>query len=287
MQWWALLLLSAVALAVGDILRKQVLQQQHPLEQLAAEGPFRLLMMLILVPFVGLPDLRTLALVFGASLLLLATLFYRNKSFRHLPISTVAPMHNLSPVILLLLAAVILGERPTGLQIAGILFIALGGYAVELKGRQFLLPLRHMAANPYSAVVAISLVLMSLMAMVDKMMLTTVGIDIITYLFWLYLFLTVLSTGANYAMYNMVGVVNDIRRSWLWLLLISACGLLNVLFMFKALAIPGVLVSLAIPIRRTSTLISTVFGGRLFHEQGVWRKSVGCGVMMLGLLFIV
>jgi len=46
-------------------------------------------------------------------------------------------------------------------------------------------------------------------------------------------------------------------------------------------------VSLVIPIKRMSTLISTVVGGELFGEEHLLRKSVACLVMIAGAYLII
>jgi uncharacterized membrane protein len=54
-----------------------------------------------------------------------------------------------------------------------------------------------------------------------------------------------------------------------------------------AISLPGVMISLVIPIKRLSALFSTVIGGELFHEKYLLRKSIACVVMIIGAVLIV
>ena len=54
-----------------------------------------------------------------------------------------------------------------------------------------------------------------------------------------------------------------------------------------AVALPGTLINLIVPLRRTSTLFSSFFGGILFHEKNLKKKLVATVIMLLGIILIV
>ena len=286
-NWYVLVGLSAVMIALANIIRKHVLKHEHAMEELAAEAPFKLLILVFLIPAVGVPPLWVLVLIFIGSLAMVTLFIFRNKVYRHLPISTVAPLHNLSPVLLLLFAMIILHERPEPVQILGILLIILGGYALELRTDDPLRPLRHIRENKFRGVMFMLLLLMATLAIFDKIMLSVVKVEVLTYLFWIYFFITSHSLIINWYKYRFSGFMNDIMRGWYWLFMIAMSSFMSFFFFYQALRIPAVLVSLAIPIRRMTTLLEVVQGGNLFHEEGVWRKAAGCAIMLLGAVLIL
>ena len=287
MQWYWWVLISAALVGISNIIRKHVLNHEHAMEQLAASAPFRLLLILTLLPFIQLPDWHTLGLILVAACVLFVAMLYRNKSYRHLPISTVAPLNNFSPVFLLVIGVTLLGESLSPGQLGGMALIMLGGYTLDLKGANLLGPLKHASRSDHTANVVVMLVFISIIAAIDKTLIGTVGIPFATYLFFLYLFLAVISIGLDYAWYGLAEIEEDIREGGWWLFFATAFSFASIIMLYHAFSLPGVLVTLAIPLRRTATLIEVVFGGTLFHEHGLGRKAGAAAIMILGVLLIV
>lgn len=286
-EWYWWVIGSAVLVAISNIIRKHVLNHQHAMEQLASSAPFRVLMLLGILPWVGFPGWRMLGLIYVASGVLFTAMLYRNKSYRHLPISTVAPLNNFSPVFLLLIGVLVLGEQLTWPQLAGVLLIMIGGYALDLKGRTLLAPLKHATRSDYTANVILMLIFLSIIAALDKTIINTFGVQFTTYLFWLTAFLVINSILMQYALYGLQDIKEDLQKGGVWLFFETLFSFASIILLYHAFSLPGVLVTLAIPIRRTATLLEIVLGGTLFHERGLTRKAVAGGVMVLGVLLIV
>ncbi len=285
--WFALVLASAALEATGNVIRKHVLNHEHALEQLAVESIPRFALALLLIPFLTGLQLHEYVLVYAASALLATALLYRNKGYRHLPISTVSPLFNFSPVILLVLAVLVLNEQPTLLQVLGIGFVVIGGYALDLRTKDLFAPFKRAAKNPYSAAVVTSLVLFSFMALVDKILLDQQALPIMDYLFWLYIFLGINTLAVHAYLHGLSEIKQDLKKGWYWQLAIAACSIVGILFFYYAISLPEVLIALAVPIRRTSTLLEVIIGGQIFHEKRLLQKSLATITMVLGVLLIV
>ncbi|MFH1589978.1 MAG: hypothetical protein ABIB43_05410 [archaeon] len=54
-----------------------------------------------------------------------------------------------------------------------------------------------------------------------------------------------------------------------------------------AVATPGAAISLIIPIKRTSSLFTTLIGGKLFHEKNLLIKILASIIMIWGVVFIL
>ena len=70
-------------------------------------------------------------------------------------------------------------------------------------------------------------------------------------------------------------------------LVIAIFTIVSNVLVLLAIAIPTALVSLIIPLRRTSTLFSAIFGGLLFHEKHIKQKSFATFGMLIGIVLIV
>ena len=70
-------------------------------------------------------------------------------------------------------------------------------------------------------------------------------------------------------------------------LIIAVFMILATFFVLWAISLPTALVSLVVPLKRVSTLFSSVFGGILFHERHLFRKMVATFGMIGGILLIV
>ncbi|MFT4250556.1 MAG: EamA family transporter [Candidatus Woesearchaeota archaeon] len=285
--WYALVLITAVLIAIVNIIRKHVLNHEHALELMAAESPFRALILLALIPFVQFPTGIEWGLILATTTALFFAQLYRNKSYRHLPISTVAPLMNLSPVFLLVIAVTFLGEQLSPLQLTGIICIMLGGYLLDLRGKNLFGPLKKAAGSKYTATVILTLIMMSILGALDKYGLQTIGIEPISYLFWVYLLYILLAVGVQTYRFGVEEIQEDIRKGGGWLFLAGALSMTELLILYHALAIPGVLITLVVPLRRTATLIETFVGGKIFGEQRLAQKVFASCVMIFGVLLIV
>jgi len=78
-----------------------------------------------------------------------------------------------------------------------------------------------------------------------------------------------------------------IKKNHLWLFVSAGIKLVSDLFYFLALQIPGVMISLLVPIKRLSTLFTTLIGGELFHDHGLKTRLIGCIITIIGVLMVV
>lgn len=285
--WYYWVLLSAVTVALVNIVRKHVLNHEHSMEQLAAESPFRLLVLLFLIPWVGMPSGNMLLLIALSSGVLYLSMLYKNKAYRHMPISVIAPLQNLSPVVLLIFAFVFLGETLNGWQLAGILLIVIGGYAINLKSGDPLGPWQALKGHSQTKTVVLLLILLSAIATLNRWMLNDLAMDVVTYFFWMQFMARIIALGLHFELYHFKGILKDIKKGWFWLLAMAVLATADILLFFKGIAQPAALIALAIPLRRTAALIEIMLGGSIYKEKGLLRKATGCFVMLLGVLLIV
>jgi drug/metabolite transporter (DMT)-like permease len=229
-------------------------------------------------------DLRLLGLVYLVSLIATLGFYYQTRASRHSDISYYAPLQNLSPVALFFMAFLFLHETVTTIQFLGILALVVGSYTVAAEGAtSFLDPIKKVTSDNWINILA-SVVFLAAAAAFDKYML--VYIEPLTYLFFAWLFMSINYIILDYYLYNWDHIIVDFQKGWHWLFLCALFSLVSMWVFYEALRLPGVLVSLALPLRRVSALLETVFGGALFHEQNLVRRVFACLIMLVGIVLL-
>src|SRR3989344_5992622 len=133
MEWYILALLSAIFLGISPIISKKILLKEHATEFVTTT---LLIMSLALLPMIGRVDFNVRweiwLLMFCKALLISTALILGFKATRHLEISAVEPLKNLSVVFVTLMAFIFLSERIGVLQGFGILLVLIGSYTLEV-----------------------------------------------------------------------------------------------------------------------------------------------------------
>ncbi len=288
MEWYIFAGLCAIFGGISSIVEKKTLRKQHAMEFSTVLAIFNSIVVLPLIlkaNFHNIP-LTTYMLIFGVSILGSIAFLLVAKSLRHMEISQASPLLNFGPVFVAILAFFMLGEQITSVQISGILLIIIGSYILEIDhGFQSILdPIRKMFTSKHTIYIFIALILYAFSSLGDKLILNT--ISPITYIILVQFFLAV-----NFIVMitlfhdGITGIKRGIQNAGHWILVVAI--LTTSYRLFQAQAISMVFVSLVIPIKRTSTLISTVVGGELFHEDGILKKAISCIITLLGAYFVI
>ncbi len=294
---WALIALSsAVFFAIKDILAKRMFNKKNvkPL-QILFEQYFLILVisLTLLYPNIDFSSYKELWILYLAKSLVAAcaTVFYLEMLKRY-DISHVSPLLNLSPLVLLFFAVVFLSEKISLIQFGGIILILASTYYLEVivhhhkkdKPHKFQLNVLKKAKSSFFILAILTLVTISLAAVFDKLILKEV--NVYTNLFFnAVIILFVLSIYYIREGY-FLNALKDIKREP-ETLVISVFTVISLYLVLVAIAIPSALVSLIIPLRRTSTLMSSIFGGILFHEKHLKQKFITTIGMLVGVIFIV
>ncbi len=280
---------AALFHSVSTILGKRELIKEHSTEFLTIHVFFIGLLSLLIIPFVNFGiSLYTLIFLILIAIIFLEASIFSTKALKHMEISVVVPLTNLSPLFLLLLAYIFLGEKLAGIQFVGILFLIFGAYMIESdhKAKNVILPFKKILKSKYFHYVVISMILFSIISIAEKYLLDEGLIDPISMLFYLAIFgsVTVLFFQLFFFR-NYKGVKRAFKISRGPIFISAVAFLLTAAFHYMAISL--MLVSIVIPIKRLSTLISTIIGGEFFHEKYILYKSIACVIMLLGVFMIV
>ncbi len=287
MEWFIFAFGCAVLAALSAILQKKTLLKEHAAEFSSTFSVIVVLVSLVLIPWVEFNiTWFMLSIIFASAFFAAIGFLLTVKALRHMDISVVSPMRNLSPALLAIIAFFVLGERLTLMQITGIVVLIIGSYILEIdhKKHSLLSPFRELWKSKYLHLLLISLVSYAFSAVTGKYALSFV--KPITLVFFSQIFVAILFFLLLDFEYNGIEGIKHGLKNFGWLILVAA--VLTVSYrVLQSQAMSMALVSLVIPIKRLSTLFSTIIGGELFKEHGLKEKCIACIIMIAGATLIV
>ncbi len=159
---WAILALGAAVLtSFNPILYKRMLGDVDPL--VVVWGVVSLSLPLLAVfTFAGAPQWPALDWLFalgvlGSAALNVVARLAASRALKLADASLIAPLLNFTPVLTLLISAVVLGEVPTPRGLLGVLLVLAGAYWVtRMPGQGWLAPVRTLARSPAVALVLLT-----------------------------------------------------------------------------------------------------------------------------------
>jgi len=197
-------------------------------------------------------------------------------AMKHLPLSLASPIRASSPIWTLLGALVLLGERPSGLEVLGVA-TTLGSFVgLSFAGRAEGV---HFHRNRWVGWLALGTLLGTGSALYDKFLLGHAGFRAATVQCWFAVYLAAVFL-PFFAGWKLRWWTRH-EFHWRWSIPLLAFALLAADFIyFTALRDPEALISLVSSLRRGSTLVAFVGGVLLFRE----RYSGGKLLAVLGVL---
>jgi uncharacterized membrane protein len=285
MNWIIITLVSALFFAFSHILKKKILLNAEVLHMMI---PTYIIGFLLMLPIIEIADCnissRNLIMILTNAILAFAGSYLLNIAYKGCQISSVSPLLNINPLFIMALSHCTLGEIVNGMQLLGVLFILIGGYTATLEDiRDSLKPFTSLPGK-YFLMVLLALVLWAFMPLIHKIVLRE--IRPLSYLFYFALFMcsihVILLTKSN----TLNKILVLLKHSWLPIAAISLFWVISDFFHLYAIAVPTVMVSLVIPIKRISSLFIVILGGNLFKEKNLTAKTLACSIMILGLFII-
>tara|TARA_Y100000310_G_scaffold208059_1_gene208559 strand:- start:743 stop:1357 length:615 start_codon:yes stop_codon:yes gene_type:complete len=200
-------------------------------------------------------------------------------------ISEVAPLFNLTPGFLAVLAFLFLGETLTRFQVGGLVLLIVGSYVLETDHNSFFKSaLKHFKSKYVTYAITAALIF-SFCSLLDKFILNNY-LNPYEYLILIWWFVAVNFLILSSLEFDGIkGIKHCIKITHFKVILTAFFSFIANLSAFIAMS--TAYVSLVIPIRRLSTLGSTLIGGEMFHEKGLLRKSFACLIMVVGACLII
>ena len=291
---WAILTLISTLFEGGSfIVEKKALVREHAMEFAAASA---IVTMVLTAPLWAFADTSSLSLeavgwIFLAALTSCLGILFLAKAMRHMAVSYTTPFLAAGPIFTVILAAIIYGESITWLQLLGVLVIISGAYILNShKHENLFAPFTHLVKLPHMKYVLLTLLAYAAGGILDKKVVGSgqLHIGLLTYFPLLFFFMGIIFILFMILFHDgLDGIARGLRKNSLYLGLFAALALGMKVFVIWAISIPGALLSLIIPLKKLSSLFSTIIGGKLLKEDHLMRKSVACIIMIFGAVLIL
>jgi putative permease len=298
-MWLLLAFLSAALLGFYDTFKKKSLRNNAVIPVLFLNTLFS---MLIFLPFIVLsasshtldgsmfyvPQMGWVAhrFILLKSVLVLSSWIFGYFAMKHLPLSIVGPINATRPVLVLVGALLVYGERLNLWQWAGVLLAILSFFLLSRSGRKEGIDFKH---NRWIFCLIIAALLGAASGLFDKYLMASgqdggVGLNRMVVQSW-------------YNIYQMVlmGIILCIvwfpkRRQttpFRWdgaIVFISIFLSLADFVYFYALSLPGAMISVVSMVRRGSVIVSFITAVLFFRERNVKAKAIDLLLVLLGMI---
>ncbi|MBS5551267.1 MAG: DMT family transporter [Bacteroides sp.] len=215
------------------------------------------------------------------SLIVLSSWTFGYFGMKHLPLTIVGPINATRPVMTLVGALLIFGERLNVYQWIGVLMAIVSFFMLSRSGKKEGIDFQH---NKWIWFVVLAAVFGAVSGLYDK------------YLMKQFNNMVVQSWYNVYQLFLMGGVLMFLwlpRRKtttpfrWDWCIILISVFLSAADFVyFYALSMDGSMISIVSMVRRGSVIVSFLFGAMVFREKNLKSKVVDLLLVLIGMVFL-
>jgi transporter family protein len=293
-MWLALAFLSAALLGLYDVSKKQALHGNAVIPVLFLNTLFS---SLIFLPFILLsamghvPEGSMLYVhvcgwevhkfVLLKSFIVLGSWLFGYFGMKHLPITIVGPINATRPVMVLLGALLLFGERLNGYQWVGVLLAMASFLLLSRSGKKEGINFRH---NRWIYFVVLASLLGAVSALYDKFLMQRFDSMLVQSWFTVYQFF-IMGVVLMVLWYPKRAQSTPFHWSWAIPLISVFLSVADFAY-FTSLAQEGSLISVVSMVRRGSVVVSFLCGALLFREKNLRSKAVDLFLVLLGMLFL-
>ena len=291
-MWLAFAFLSAALLGFYDVSKKHALRDNAVVPVLFLNTLFCsviFLPMAFRTPFGGWEVQRYILL---KACIVLSSWLLGYIGMKHLPITIVGPINATRPVMVLVGALLIFGERLNVLQWAGVVLAILSFFLLSRSGRKEGIDFKH---NRWIMCTVGAAVLGAVSGLYDKYLMAAdggLGLPRLTVQCW-YNFYQAAMMGAVLLCKTLSnspikgGGQDESQFCWRWsILFISIFLCIADYVYFYSLSLDGALVSVVSMVRRSSVLVSFMLGALLFREKNLRSKAIDLALVLLSMLLL-
>lgn len=294
-MWLTLAFTSAALLGLYDVAKKRALTDNAVLPVLLLNTLFSSLLFapVIVAAECGLGwfdgtllesvpgDAHAHALVALKSAIVLVSWVFGYFAMKHLPLTIVGPINATRPVMVLVGAMLLFGERLNGYQWVGVALALLSLFLLSRSGRREGVDFAH---NVWILCIAAAAVMGAVSGLYDKYIMAR--LDPVFVQSW-YNFYQLLMMG------TVVGLLWWPRRRtttpfhWSWAIPLISIFLSMADFAYlTALGEEGAMISVVSMVRRGSVVVSFCCGALLFHERNLRAKALDLLFILVGMFFL-
>ena len=294
-MWLLLAFCSAALLGFYDVFKKKSLVNNAVLPVLGLNTLFS---SLIFLPFIlcshyrpellqdtlfFVPDAgwEVHRLIIVKSLIVLSSWIFGYFGMKHLPITIVGPINATRPVMTLIGAMLIFGERLNVYQWIGVILAITSFFLLSRTGKKEGVEFTN---NKWILFIVLAAILGTVSGLYDKYLMGQLNNMVVQ------------SWYNIYQLFLMGGVLFFLwfpRRKtttpfhWDWCIILISVFLSAADFAyFYALSQDGAMISIVSMVRRSSVLVSFMFGAMVFHEKNLKRKAIDLVLVFISMIFL-
>ena len=298
-MWLSFAFLSAVLLGFYDSCKKQALGGNAVIPVLFLNTLF---CSLIFVPFIVLSYCSTVLddsifkvadyggwavqkWILLKSVIVLSSWTLGYYGMKHLPLTIVGPINATRPVLVLLGAMLIFGEKLNCLQWTGVLLAVVSFFMLSRSGKKEGIDFEH---NVWIYAVVGAAILGAVSGLYDKFLMNPNGLalDKMAVQSWYNIY----QCGMMGVMMMLIWYPNRRKTtpfSWKWSIIFISIFLSVADFVYLyALSMPGAMISIVSMVRRGSVIVSFLFAALVFKEKNLRSKALDLALVLLGMVFL-
>lgn len=278
--WLWMTLISGVLLGFYDIAKKKALGTIPLLNVLALYSLTSFLMVAFEFQNAIKIDINTLLLIALKSFIIFISWLLGFMAIRGLPISIITPFGTISPLFSIFLGIIVLNESLGFFQVIGLVVIFASYYFISKAGAY---EVKGLFKNKYFYLMVGASLLSAASALIDKIALK--GINVGQMQFWFSFFVALLYISAL-VFWRLRHKHNEyFRFSW-FIPVMSFLLVLSDRIYFEAVKIPMSQISVIMPLRKVSIIVSAIIGGIIFREKNLKRKLICIGLLLIGVAIL-
>ena len=300
-MWLLLAFLSATLLGFYDSFKKESLRDNAVIPVLFLNTLFA---SLIFLPFIILSYNTTVLdgsifhvasggwhehkYIIGKSIIVLSSWIFGYFGMKHLPLTIVGPINATRPVMVLVGALLVFGERLNVYQWIGVALAVASFFMLSRSGKKEGIDFKH---DKWIYFIVLAAVLGAVSGLYDKYLMAPaesggVGLNSMIVQSWYNIY-------QCFMMLVMLLIIWYPKRKsstpfhWHWGIILISVFLSAADFVyFYALSFPDAMISIVSMVRRGSVIVSFLFGAMMLHEKNLKSKMVDLLLVLLGMVFL-
>lgn len=293
-MWLALAFMSAFLLGCYEVNKKFSLDGNAVIPVLFFNT---LISSLLFVPFILLSfytscldgtmvyvpnaSLQAHVAVFIKAVIVLLSWIFGYFALKHLPLTITGPIKATQPVLTLVGAMVIFGERLNLFQWIGVILSIASFYLLSSSGKKEGIRFTH---NKWIFFTVLSIIMGALSGLYDKYLMR--NMDVMTVQVWFNVYQCIIM------LFILTFLWYPRRKQttpfvWRWnIVFISVFLCVADWIYFYALTFPDSMISIVSMVRRSNVLVTFIAGAVFFHEKNLKSKAIDLLLVLIGMIFL-
>ena len=220
------------------------------------------------------------------SVIVLSSWIFGYLGIKHLPLTIVGHINATRPVMVLVGALLVFGEKLNVWQWLGVLLAIISFFMLSRSGRKEGIDFKH---DKWIYFVVLSAVLGAVSGLYDKYLIAAsqdggVGLDRMLVQSWYNIYQCGMMLAVLFVLWWPLRK-HTTPFHWHWSIIFISVFLSTADFLyFYSLSLPGAMISIVSMVRRGSVVVSFLFGALFFHERNLRSKAIDLALVLLGMI---